>query len=28
LQVKQAKDLKVNGKTYNNSATKALNIDL
>jgi hypothetical protein len=26
--VKQAKDLKVNGKTYNNSATKALNIDL
>ena len=28
LQVKQAKDLKVNGKTYNNSAAKALNIDL
>ena len=28
LQVKQAKDLKVNGKTYNNSATKALNINL
>ena len=28
LQVKQAKELKVNGKTYNNSATKALNIDL
>ena len=28
LQVKQAKDLKVNGKAYNNSAAKALNIDL
>ncbi|CDD97917.1 polygalacturonase (Pectinase) [Bacteroides intestinalis CAG:315] len=28
LQVQKAKGLKVNGKTYNNSAAKALNIDL
>ena len=28
LQVQKAKGLKVNGKTYNNSAAKALNRDL